>query len=279
MMWTNGARYEGEFRNGLPHGRGVYRYDDGGRYEGQLAAGKRQGSGVYTWASGAVYQGRFENDYRSGMGTMRYSDGRVFEGEWKHNEPFKGRMRYPDGTTYEGSFFNAEPAGRGTFRDRDRVRRSTVLDTRDFPEQVVFYPDRVLDLGLRVYPAGRQRSSLGVEAGFLINYRQAWKWGHYLRGYAGGHWYRALPDYAAFYRATFFARRDWSIFFDAGYGSFQDRAASDADTIVLEGLFAGGGLQWRFNTFSSMELQTRFFLNAEGFQGFIAAAGFSFHLF
>jgi serine/threonine protein kinase len=43
---TAGARYDGEFRNGVQHGKGVLVQADGTRYHGLFADGKREGYGV-----------------------------------------------------------------------------------------------------------------------------------------------------------------------------------------------------------------------------------------
>jgi hypothetical protein len=44
---ADGARYEGEWREGLPMGKGTYNYADGDRYEGQYKQGKRHGRGIF----------------------------------------------------------------------------------------------------------------------------------------------------------------------------------------------------------------------------------------
>lgn len=67
--------YEGQFKSGLPHGRGTY-----------------------TWENGDVYTGSFEKGLKHGAGRIVYksSDGidDVLEGFWKENE-YVGKYAYP----------------------------------------------------------------------------------------------------------------------------------------------------------------------------------------
>ena len=42
-IWRTGIRYDGEFKNGLPHGKGAITYPNGDRYEGELKNGDKHG--------------------------------------------------------------------------------------------------------------------------------------------------------------------------------------------------------------------------------------------
>jgi serine/threonine protein kinase len=50
---VGGAKYEGEFRSGVQHGKGMLVQSDGARYHGLFADGKREGYGVETRADGS----------------------------------------------------------------------------------------------------------------------------------------------------------------------------------------------------------------------------------
>src|SRR3989344_677910 len=49
----HGGIYEGELKDGMFHGFGVYRYPDGGFYRGDFKFGERDGRGVYTMSDGS----------------------------------------------------------------------------------------------------------------------------------------------------------------------------------------------------------------------------------
>ena len=81
------ARYEGEFKAGMKHGKGVKTWPNGDRYEGEFVEDRREGRGVYTWGrgpwEGERYEGEFAHDRRNGSGTYRYASGDVYTGPWK----------------------------------------------------------------------------------------------------------------------------------------------------------------------------------------------------
>ena len=61
--FTDGDRYIGEFRDGQRHGQGIVYYLDGRRYEGQLQGGEKDGLGVlYGKRGGIARQGRWKDD-------------------------------------------------------------------------------------------------------------------------------------------------------------------------------------------------------------------------
>ncbi|GLE11690.1 hypothetical protein PINS_up024259 [Pythium insidiosum] len=72
IVGSSNARYEGEWRDGLPHGRGVLVYDDAlnVRYEGAFVEGQRHGYGEMRYASGNVYRGEWVHGVKCGHGTM-----------------------------------------------------------------------------------------------------------------------------------------------------------------------------------------------------------------
>ncbi|KAK1940995.1 Radial spoke head 10 B [Phytophthora citrophthora] len=54
--------YEGEFHEGLRHGRGVFFYANGARYEGEWKANVKDGYGLFFYEDGRVFVGLFRQD-------------------------------------------------------------------------------------------------------------------------------------------------------------------------------------------------------------------------
>lgn len=62
--WVIGGVYEGDLKDGLPHGNGKITCADGTVYEGECKNGKRHGKGKYTLADGSVYECFYTDDKR-----------------------------------------------------------------------------------------------------------------------------------------------------------------------------------------------------------------------
>jgi len=60
-VMTDGFTYEGEWKSGEIHGKGVATYANGDVYEGTFVAGKRQGEGTMRYASGEEETGTWQN--------------------------------------------------------------------------------------------------------------------------------------------------------------------------------------------------------------------------
>ena len=80
LTWSNGDRYEGEWKNGKENGQGTMTRSTGNKYEGEWKDGKENGQGIENWSDGDKYVGEFKDGEKHGQGTYTSSDGRMYVG-------------------------------------------------------------------------------------------------------------------------------------------------------------------------------------------------------
>eukprot|EP00966_Prymnesium_polylepis_P316064 7302838-Prymnesium_polylepis.2 len=89
IYYVCGDVYEGEWRDGMYHGRGKYysQRKGGDEYEGEWRADKPHGHGRYFWReTGDVYEGGWVHGLREGKGREVDASGAVLEGQWECGE-------------------------------------------------------------------------------------------------------------------------------------------------------------------------------------------------
>jgi hypothetical protein len=82
VVFPNGSKYEGLFKDGLFHGKGFYTYADGTKYTGDFKNGLFEGKGTL-FSDGQLYVGEFKEGNHYGQGTITYYDKSQETGEWK----------------------------------------------------------------------------------------------------------------------------------------------------------------------------------------------------
>jgi len=116
FTWSNGAMYEGEWKNDKEHGRGKKVWIDGATFEGEWEEGKFSGTGTHTWASGSQYKGTWSKHKRNGIGRNVWPQKDVYEGEWLEDQKSGfGTYTWADGRVYSGFWKNDKRCGKGTF--------------------------------------------------------------------------------------------------------------------------------------------------------------------
>jgi hypothetical protein len=116
VTFPNGDRYEGEIRDGVFEGWGVYYYADGGRYEGEFRNDFINGTGTFFYRNADVYIGEFLNEMRCGQGKLTFANGDRYVGAFRDDTMNgKGVMTYADGSKYSGDFVNGLKHGNGVF--------------------------------------------------------------------------------------------------------------------------------------------------------------------
>ncbi|CAF1241585.1 unnamed protein product [Adineta steineri] len=114
--FTNGDKYDGEWKNNMKNGEGTLVYADGGQYAGSWVDDERNGHGVNKWSDGRVYTGDWQDNKQHGDGTMTYTDGGKYVGEWENDmRNGHGVNIWSNGDEYDGSWVDNERQGQGTF--------------------------------------------------------------------------------------------------------------------------------------------------------------------
>ena len=90
VITDDGAKYEGQFYEGMQHGQGTLTFPDGGKYEGQYYEDKMHGQGTRTYPDGGKYEGQFYEDKIHGQGTYTFPSGNKYEGKWREGQYISG---------------------------------------------------------------------------------------------------------------------------------------------------------------------------------------------
>ena len=125
-----GDVYEGEFKDGTFHGKGVYHYlsenhlSPGDRYEGHFAGGDRHGEGTYHYQNGDVMRGVWSRGWLSGVGRYDFCNGDAYEGPLIELGIPEGEGVYTwsNGDRYEGQYKQGKRTGPGTYYHKDGTR-------------------------------------------------------------------------------------------------------------------------------------------------------------
>ena len=90
------GQYEGNFRNGLFHGRGAYIWKNGDRLDAEFD-GDNPTDGILQWQTGHKYTGQFKSWKKHGNGEMKEVDGDILSGEFKNDRLWNGDVHVNDG--------------------------------------------------------------------------------------------------------------------------------------------------------------------------------------
>ncbi len=114
--YSNGDRYEGQWRRSRRHGQGTYYFSNGDRYEGEWFVGEREGQGTFYYSNGVRYEGEWKDGKQHGQGTSYHSNGDRYEGEFRNDRRHgRGTYYYSDGDRFEGDWKYGKQHGQGTY--------------------------------------------------------------------------------------------------------------------------------------------------------------------
>lgn len=91
LKCANGVVYSGSWRHDKLNGPGgLFEHPSGCRYEGEFRDGLFDGTGVYFWPNGSSYEGEFKAGRLEGKGTFRDPNGQVWLGTFHAHELDRG---------------------------------------------------------------------------------------------------------------------------------------------------------------------------------------------
>ncbi|KAM4738899.1 ankyrin repeat and MYND domain-containing protein 1 [Anableps anableps] len=140
--WPDGSKYEGEFVDGLKHGKGRYSWRNGESYEGFFYKDFKHGDGVYCWPTGHKFTGKFYLNRKEGYGQLNFPGGAIFQGLYHSDQRFgPGVLTYPDGRQDVGLW-----VGQHLLKLCSSVEEGFSL--HDFPEYAAFMQPSVIEASL-----------------------------------------------------------------------------------------------------------------------------------
>ncbi|MEO1518609.1 MAG: hypothetical protein AAFV95_26585 [Bacteroidota bacterium] len=118
--WTDGNRYEGEFKYGEPHGWGTFTFQEGTVFIGEFADGLRHGHGQQSFSNGDNYAGDWRFGHMHGKGVYGWYDGSKYVGTFvKGRMEGKGIITLPNGESYDGEWKYGSADGKGEYTKLD----------------------------------------------------------------------------------------------------------------------------------------------------------------
>lgn len=100
IKYKNGeyeSTYEGEFKNGIREGNGIFKHIDGTILECSFTNGQAIGYGKYNLGYGNYYEGEIVNYRQHGYGTINFANGAKFEGFFVSDIMYTGKHTNHDG--------------------------------------------------------------------------------------------------------------------------------------------------------------------------------------
>lgn len=113
FIYSNGVVFYGQFQDGIPvNDRGTMVFDNGDRYDGEFRNGERNGCGTFTFASGRQYMGQFQADQFHGVGIWKLETGERYVGQFEFNRcEGWGTFLFTDGSSKSGTWENGNLVG------------------------------------------------------------------------------------------------------------------------------------------------------------------------
>ncbi len=136
------GEYKGECRKGKAHGKGKATGTD--TYEGEFKSGLPEGKGVYTFSNGNIYRGDFKDGKMEGHGSLTYkregASDSVVTGYWKKDR-YYGKYENPYRIVFRSKLvteveveYKTDPYNRITFFITNTSGGATTFEGNELPK-------------------------------------------------------------------------------------------------------------------------------------------------
>jgi hypothetical protein len=117
---SNGDRYLGQMKFGIPNGDGLLLFKDGNTYFGGFTNGRYEGDGAYFSINGEKFIGQFQGNQKHGNGKTFFTNGSFHEGQYQFDliEGI-GIFTSADGNKFFGDFTLGNFSQKGVFLSKD----------------------------------------------------------------------------------------------------------------------------------------------------------------
>lgn len=174
----NGGVYKGQFKNGKPHGFGIFVDGQKNGYQGWWENGLQRGHGRWVFTNGEIYDGmieaptsgsgdsKFGNGVRQGWGM--YMDSKrevIYNGNWENNKRSgNGRLDMPNGlsdgngntiSSFEGSFQNDQKEGEGIQYHKDGSNIKGTWKNGNLDGKIIWTSGDLSDIKQGTYSKGK----------------------------------------------------------------------------------------------------------------------------
>lgn len=129
LLYQNGDVYEGDIKDKMPNGKGIYTRSTKDSYTGSFINGNIS-EGFYENAKGEKITGTFSNWLAVGDCQYTTADRHTFKGFFENGYISEGIHTYPDGSIYKGKFSNWRRHGKGimTLSNGDSIEGEWIND-------------------------------------------------------------------------------------------------------------------------------------------------------
>ena len=138
ILYLNGESYEGEWKNDVFYGFGIYSWPNGDKYIGEWVNSIRQGIGIFI-CNENIYKGEFKNDLIDGFGIQNYLTGDEYKGQsLKGEREGIGIYKWKNGSEFMGCWKNNKQSGYGILEHDGKKYESEIWGEKNEPVLISF---------------------------------------------------------------------------------------------------------------------------------------------